>query len=218
MAKMQTVRGIKMKENDIFYELLGRYPALEKCKNEIYAAYEALINCYDGGGKLLCCGNGGSAADSDHLVGELMKGFLKQRPLNEEEKAKIGNDYISSYLQKGLPAISLCAHSALMTAFENDCAPDLTFAQQVYGYGNKGDVLIGFSTSGNSKNVVYAIEAARAKGVITIAVTGQKESKCSEKADICIKLPETETFKIQELTLPVYHCLAAMTEEHYFAV
>ncbi|MCR5150333.1 MAG: SIS domain-containing protein [Clostridiales bacterium] len=205
-----------MNEMKIFEDLFTRYPSLEECRDSILAAFYEIKTCFENGSKLLCCGNGGSAADSDHLVGELMKGFLKKRPLTDEEKAVIGNDYISSNLQRGLPAISLCAHNALMTAFENDCAPDLTFAQQVLGYGRNGDVLIGFSTSGNSKNVVYALMTCKVRGVKSIAVTGKSESECSRKADICIKLPETETYKIQELTLPVYHCLAAMVEEHFF--
>lgn len=202
---------------DIIYnELLSRYPVLNECAEDIMKAYKAIEKCYLGGGKLLCCGNGGSAADSDHLVGELMKGFLKKRPLSKAEKEAFGDDYAAENLQKGLPAISLCAHSALMTAFENDAVPALVFAQQVYAYAKKEDVLIGFSTSGNSQNVVYALEAAKASGIVSIAVTGRKESRCSAIADICIRLPETETFKIQELTLPVYHCLAAMIEDKFF--
>lgn len=204
--------------DDIYNELLSRYPMLNSCADDIMKAYKALEKCYLGGGKLLCCGNGGSAADSDHLVGELMKGFLKKRPLSKEEKEAFGDDYAAENLQKGLPAISLCAHAALMTAFENDAVPTLVFAQQVYAYAKKEDVLIGFSTSGNSQNVVYALEAAKASGIVSIAITGEKESRCSALADICIRLPETETFKIQELTLPVYHCLAAMIEDKFFEI
>lgn len=200
----------------IFTELLKRYPMLGDCSKDIVRTYEALEKCYENGGKILCCGNGGSAADSDHLVGELMKGFLKSRPLGDEEKEKFSDPFVADNLQKGLPAISLCSHSALMTAFENDAVPALVFAQQVYAFGRKDDVLIAFSTSGNSKNVVYALDAARAAGVFSIAITGKNESRCSELADICIRLPETETFKIQELTLPVYHCLAAMIEDIFF--
>lgn len=203
---------------DIFEELFERYPALEVCREDINRAYLALKECYDNGGKLLCCGNGGSCADSDHLVGELMKGFLKQRPLSADEKSKFSEQSVANGLQKGLPAISLTAQTALMTAFLNDCDTALVYAQQVYGYANKNDVLIGFSTSGNSKNVVYALDAAKAAGIKSITVTGSKESKCSENSDICIRLPETETFKIQELTLPVYHCLAAMIEATYFDI
>lgn len=203
---------------DIFEELFERYPALEVCREDINRAYLALKECYDNGGKLLCCGNGGSCADSDHLVGELMKGFLKQRPLSADEKSKFSEQSVANGLQKGLPAISLTAQTALMTAFLNDCDTALVYAQQVYGYAKKNDVLIGFSTSGNSKNVVYALDAAKAAGIKSITVTGSKESKCFENSDICIRLPETETFKIQELTLPVYHCLAAMIEATYFDI
>lgn len=202
--------------NMIFNELLERYPCLEVCKNEIYSAYEAMVTAYKNGGKLLCCGNGGSAADCDHLVGELMKGFLKQRPLSAEEKELFDDSFVSSNLQKGLPAVSLTAHSALMTAYSNDAVSQLVFAQQVYALGNKKDLLFAFSTSGNSENVVYAVKAAKAAGIVSVSVTGKNESKLSEISDVCIRLPETETFKIQELTLPVYHCLAAMVEDKFF--
>ncbi len=202
----------------IFKELFERYPQLEICKIDINTAFELFLNCYDKGGKILCCGNGGSAADCDHFVGELMKGFLKKRPLSDKEKELFDDEYISANLQKGLPAISLCAHSALMTAFENDVAPSLVFAQQVYAYAKENDVLLCFSTSGNSENIVYAAKAARAAGIKSVAITGEKESRLSKICDICIKLPETETFKVQELTLPVYHCLAAMLEKSYFEI
>ena len=174
----------------IFEELFERYPRLEACRGDIYKAFELMSDCYDNGGKLLCCGNGGSAADCDHLVGELMKGFLKKRPFSPEEKERFGDSEMAENLQKGLPAISLCAHSALMTAFENDAVPALVFAQQ----------------------------AAKAAGVGSVAVTGERESESSRLADVCIRLPETETFKVQELTLPVYHCLAAMIEDKYFEI
>ena len=202
----------------IFSELFERYPCLEACRDDIHNAYKIMVECYENGGKLLCCGNGGSAADCDHLVGELMKGFLKKRPLSESEKADFDDNFIADSLQKGLPAISLCAHSALMTAFENDAVPSLVFAQQVYAYAKSNDVLVCFSTSGNSENVVYAAKAAKAAKIKIISVTGQKESKLSEISDVCIRLPETETFKIQELTLPVYHCLAAMVEDNFFSM
>ena len=200
----------------IFDALLERYPALECCRNDIAKAYGMLADCFDKGGKMLCCGNGGSAADCDHFVGELMKGFLLKRPLSDSEKSLFGDSSTPCGLQGALPAISLCAHTALMTAFSNDENPALVFAQQVFGYAKKEDLLFVFTTSGNSVNVVYALETAKALGVKSIAVTGSKDSKSSELADLCIKLPETETFKIQELTLPVYHCLAAMLENKYF--
>ncbi len=202
--------------SEILNELFKRYPCLDACREDIVKAYALFVGCYDNGGKILCCGNGGSAADCDHFVGELMKGFLKKRPLSDAEKTAFGDNFIADSLQKGLPAISLCAHSALMTAFENDAVPTLVFAQQVYAYAKEYDALLCFSTSGNSENVVYAAKAAKAAKIKVVSITGAKESKLSELSDICIRLPETETFKIQELTLPVYHCLAAMLEEKYF--
>lgn len=202
----------------IFEELFERYPVLIECRDDIKKAYDMMFCCFESGGKLLCCGNGGSAADSDHLVGELMKGFLKKRPLSESEKIKFADKKVADGLQKALPAISLCAHSALMTAFSNDEAPELCFAQQVYGYAAQNDLLVVFTTSGNSANVVYALEAAKAAGIKSVAITGEKESKSSALADVCIKLPEKETYKIQELTLPVYHCLAAMIENRFFEI
>lgn len=204
--------------SEFLVNLIERFSSLSECKDDILSSYKIMKECYDNGGKLLCCGNGGSAADCDHLVGELMKGFLKKRPLSDDEISLFNDNKLGYGLQKGLPAISLCAHSALMTAFSNDEAPDFVFAQQVYAYAKKEDVLVAFSTSGNSSNVVYAVEAAKAKGIKVISMTGIKESKLCELSDICIRIPETETFKIQELTLPVYHCLAAMIEENYFEV
>lgn len=204
--------------NKIFGELLERYPQLKCCSGEIISAFEIMKDGFSKGGKLLCCGNGGSAADCDHLVGELMKGFLKKRPLAEAEKERLCDSFMAQNLQLGLPAISLCAHSALMTAFENDVAPSLVFAQQVYAYANPDDFLVAFTTSGNSENILFALKAAKAKGIKTIAVTGKNKSLCSDIADITIRLPETETFKVQELTLPVYHCLAAMIEDNFFEI
>ena len=203
-----------MTSNEIFSELISRYPDLKVCENEIYSSYKIIKECYTSGGKVLACGNGGSAADADHIVGELMKGFLLSRKI--KEKALNGDDEILSHLQGALPAVSLDAHSALITAFANDLEFDYAYAQQVYGLGNKGDVLIALSTSGNSASVVNAVRAAGAKGVKSIGITGSKDSLMSEKCDVCIKLPETETFKIQELTLPVYHCLCAMLEADFF--
>ena len=199
---------------EIYNELLNRYPVLDCCKDEIYISYKLIRECYCSGGKLLACGNGGSAADADHIVGELMKGFLLKRLINTP--ADNGDNEILTHLQGALPAVSLNAHSALLTAFSNDLEFDYSYAQQVYGFGNKGDVLIALSTSGNSASVVNAVRAAGAKGIITVGITGSKESLMSEKCDVCIRLPETETFKIQELTLPVYHCLCAMLEADFF--
>lgn len=204
-----------MNSKQHFDELFVRYPLLEACRAEIDSAYNILCDCYKHGGKVLTCGNGGSAADADHIVGELMKGFLLRRQI--KEKAVNGDDEILLGLQNALPAISLNAHSALFSAFSNDLEFENVYAQQVWGYGNKNDVLIALSTSGNSLSVVNAVRAANAKGIKSVAITGGRDSKLKEISTICIRLPETETFKIQELTLPVYHCLCAMLEAEFFA-
>ena len=201
-------------------ELIKKYPSLLSCEKDIKAAYELLFNCYKNSGKVLVCGNGGSAADSEHIVGELMKGFHLPRRLTDKEKSSFSRfpdgEKIANGLQKGLPAISLVSHTGLMTAFLNDCAPELLFAQQVYGYMKASDVLIGLSTSGNSENVVNACITAKALKGKAIAITGEKESKLSEICDVTIKLPSYDTAEIQEYTLPVYHCICAMLEEEFF--
>lgn len=199
---------------ELYEELLERYPVLENCKEEIYIAYKLMRECYCSGGKVLACGNGGSAADAEHIVGELMKGFLLSRKI--ENPALNGDDEILTHLQGALPAVALNTHSALLTAFANDLEFDYAYAQQVYGLGKKGDVLIALSTSGNSSSIVNAVRAAGAKEIVSIGITGSKESRLGECCTVCIKLPETETFKIQELTLPVYHCLCAMLEADFF--
>ena len=192
------------------------------CKNDILQAYTILAESYKDGKKLLVAGNGGSAADSEHIVGELMKGFVKPRKLDEEySKALINANpelgaVLSDALQGALPAIALDGHPALTTAYMNDCEPLLCFAQQVNGYGIAGDVFLGISTSGNSKNILYAATVAKAKGLKVIGLTGEKESKLSAMADVCIRVPRKETFMIQELHLPVYHCLCLMLEETFF--
>lgn len=202
--------------------LIERYPALESCKDDILNAYYLLEESYSNGNKLLVAGNGGSAADSEHIVGELMKSFKLPRKLDKEFKSKLIQEdeelglALSENLQGALPAIALDGHLALSTAYMNDCEPLLCFAQQVNGFGNEGDIFLGISTSGNSKNILYAAATAHAKGLKVIGLTGQKESKLSEIADVCIKVPETETYMIQELHLPVYHCLCLMLEERFF--
>lgn len=202
--------------------LIERYPVLESCKDDILNAYYLLEESYSNRNKLLVAGNGGSAADSEHIVGELMKSFKLPRKLDKEFKSKLIQEdeelglTLSENLQGALPAIALDGHSALSTAYMNDCEPLLCFAQQVNGFGNEGDIFLGISTSGNSKNILYAAVTAHAKGMKVIGLTGQKESKLSEIADVCIKVPETETYMIQELHLPVYHCLCLMLEESFF--
>lgn len=202
--------------------LIERYPKLEGCKEDIKKAYELLEAAYYNGRKLLVCGNGGSASDSEHIVGELMKEFkLKRKVCSDQATAlkeidpELGQ-ILADNLQGALPAICLTGHSSLTTAFMNDANADLVFAQQVNGYGKPGDVFFGISTSGNSKNVLYAAVNAKAKGLKVIGLTGAKENKLMKYVDVCIRVPETETYKIQEYHLPVYHCLCLMLEEKFF--
>lgn len=193
-------------------DLYERYPQLDICKEEIEATIAAMADTYRNGGKVLLCGNGGSCADSDHIVGELMKGFLLSRPVTD---TRIPED-LRGKLQGSLPAISLPSQSAVLSAFANDMEPDMVYAQLVYGYGKPEDLFVGLSTSGNSGNIVQAARIAKALGLKTAALTGQKESKLSEICDITIKVPETETYKIQELHLPVYHDICARVEKFFF--
>ena len=204
--------------------LIKRYPALSVCEEEIEKAYEILEECFAAGHKLLIAGNGGSCADGEHIAGELMKGFKLQRKCTEEFAKKLKSidaergAELAEKLQGGLPTIALDNHQALNTAYVNDVENGglLTYAQQVYGYGKAGDVLLGISTSGNSKNVAYAAVVARAKGMKVIGLTGAKGGNLVSAADVTIKVPETETYMIQELHLPVYHCLCLMLEERFF--
>ena len=193
-------------------KLLKRYPALEICKYDIENALKLIIDTYKKGGKVLVCGNGGSAADSEHIVGELMKGFMSKRPVYDERIP----EYLRKNLQGALPAISLPSQTAVLSAFINDVAPDMMYAQLVYGYANKNDLVIGISTSGNSKNIVNAVETAKAVGAKTLSLTGIRESRLSEISDVTIKVPETETYKVQEYHLPVYHYLCAGAEKYFF--
>ena len=202
--------------------LVQRYPELECCKESIIGAYRILEESYANRGKLLVAGNGGSAADSEHIVGELMKGFVKPRRISDDfAKALNAADgelggVLGRFLQGALPAIALDGHMALTTAYMNDCEPLLCFAQQVNGYGSAGDVFLGISTSGNSKNILFAATVAKAKGLKVIGLTGERDSKLAAMADVCVRVPQTETFKIQEYHLPVYHCLCLMLEERFF--
>lgn len=192
--------------------LISRYPSLEICKKDIENALMLILDTYKNGGKVLVCGNGGSAADSEHIVGELMKGFMLKRTVCDE---RIPED-LRKNLQGALPAISLPSQSAILSAFINDVEPEMMYAQLVYGYANKNDLVIGLSTSGNSKNVVNAVEVAKCLGVKTLSLTGKDESKLSELSDVTIRVPETETYKVQELHLPIYHYLCAETEKEMF--
>ena len=204
-------------------ELFKRYPTLTGCRKDIESALAMLTECFRTGGKLLLCGNGGSAADCEHIVGELMKGFLKKRPLPTDVREKIaaqgeGTEALSSLLQGALPAISLPHQSALISAFSNDVAADAAYAQMVYGYGRKGDVLWCISTSGNAKNTVLAAQVARAIGMRVLSLTGARESALSRISDVTVRVPECETFRVQELHLPVYHALCAALENTFFEV
>ena len=207
----------------ILEELVTRYPSLAGQKAEIAKAYEILKNCYDRGGKLLIAGNGGSCADSEHIVGELMKGFCKKRPLPADLLARIAaadpdpDERLASKLQQGLPAIALTGHNALSTAFVNDVDAEYAFAQQIVGYGRRGDVFLGITTSGNSRNVLRAAAVAKAMELQVIALTGRDGGRIRGLADCAVIVPEQETFKIQELHLPVYHALCLMLEETYFS-
>ena len=202
--------------------LIDRYPELENQKDNILSAYKILEESYSKGGKLLIAGNGGSAADSEHIVGELMKGFENPRKLPQEYKDRLISideemgATLGESLQGALPAIALDGHPALSTAYMNDCEPLLCFAQQVNGYGNKNDVFLGISTSGNSKNILYAATVAKAKGMKVVALTGAKDSKLSALADITIRSSQTRTYMIQEHHLPIYHCLCLMLEDRFF--
>lgn len=202
--------------------LVERYPSLAPIKDDIVAAYLLLAESYQNGGKLLIAGNGGSAADAEHMVGELMKSFKLRRKVENDfaqklivEDQELGK-VLAENLQGALPAIALDGHLSLSTAYMNDCEPLLCFAQQVNGFGRPGDVFVGISTSGNSKNVLYAAVAARAKGMKVLGLTGANDSKLKELSDVCIQVPQTETYMVQELHLPIYHCLCLMLEDKFF--
>ena len=203
-------------------ELIKRYPILERVREDIEAVYGILERCYENGGKLLIAGNGGSAADAEHIVGELMKGFVKRRPVTAEMKEAlkkadpVRGKELSEKLQGGLPAIALVDHAALSTAFANDVDGMLSYAQQVNGYGMPGDVFLGISTSGNAENVMYAAVTAKAKGMKVVGLTGKDGGKLAGIADAAVIVPEMETYKIQELHLPVYHALCLMLEHRFY--
>ena len=203
-------------------QLILRYPELKKVRNEIAGALSTLIKTYENGGKLFVCGNGGSAADCDHIVGELMKSFKMKRPVTAETAEKLASAgemgaELSLLLERGLPAISLCEHNSLSTAYANDRDPYAVFAQQLSVLGREGDTLLALTTSGNSKNCLYAATVAKAYGISVISVTGKAGGRIAELADVAIKLPENETYLVQELTLPLYHYICAAQEEHFFS-
>ena len=207
-----------MNAAEIFEELFVRYPSLKICRNDINKAFLLLKETYLNNGKLLAAGNGGSAADSEHIVGELMKSFRFGRAIPSEDAARLKDLYgdegagLAAKLEGALPAIPLTSMPALSTAFMNDVDPCLTFAQMLYGYGRKGDAFIGISTSGNSENIIKSLQIAGLKGIKTIGLTGASGGRMKALCDVAVCVPETETFKIQELHLPIYHCLCAMRE------
>ncbi len=221
-VRARTEEKMKQESMGAIDTLISRYPVLEVCRDSVAAAAEAIITAYKNGGKVITCGNGGSASDAEHIVGELMKGFLKKRPVPADFSGKLAQtasahaEYLTKNLQQPLAAVSLVSGVALPTAFANDQAPDLVFAQQVYGIGRAGDVLIAISTSGNSTNVIYAVELAKALGITTVALTGKSGGKLKDIADITIAVPDDETYRIQELHLPVYHALCIAAEAEFF--
>lgn len=202
--------------------LMKRYPILQPVKQDIIDAYLVMEECYERDGKLLIAGNGGSAADSEHIAGELMKRFKTPRPVTAEmaEKLKeidpVRGENLAKNLERGLMAIPLVAHEALSTAYINDVDGLGVFAQQLFGFGRPGDVFLGISTSGNSKNVMSATVVARALGIKVIGLTGAKGGELACVADVAVKVPEAETYMIQELHLPVYHCWCLMLEDRFF--
>jgi Phosphoheptose isomerase len=201
--------------------LIERYPKLACVKDGISAAYTLLETTYLNGGKVLCCGNGGSCADADHIVGELMKSFKFKRKISDEMKEALSSlgymgDKLALCLEGALPAISLNSHNALSSAYINDTDSTTVYAQLLYGFGKTGDTLITLTTSGNSANCLYAAVTAKAMGINVIAMTGQGGGKIADIADVTIKVPEQETYLVQELHLPIYHCLCAMLEERFF--
>lgn len=211
-----------MKEEDILNEMISRYPALEDCKYDIREACKAVINCYSNHGKLLLCGNGGSCSDADHIVGELMKSFERKRPIDKTLEGSLKSvsgergAFIADRLQNALPAISLNAHSALYSAISNDMDANLVFAQQIAGYGQKNDVLIAMSTSGNSQNIVDAAITAKAKGLTVIGLTGENGGRMKQYCDIAICVPSLSTPEVQEYHQPIYHTICRIVENRFF--
>ena len=205
-----------------FEDLFERYPQLEICRKDIDKAFKLLQKTYDSKHKLLIAGNGGSAADSEHMAGELMKRFKAPRPISDELRKKLVKvdkeigESLSNNLEMPLRAVPLTSHISITTAYMNDADAKGVYAQQLLGFGDEGDTFLGISTSGNSENIINACVVAKAMGIKIIALTGKNESRLSRMADICIRVPETDTYKVQELHLPIYHSLCLMLENNYF--
>ncbi len=208
--------------HDVLQRLVERYPELGMCVGDVERAFGLLCTSYRMGGKTLICGNGGSAADAEHIMAELMKGMLLQRPIPDTHRERLmaafpeNGRYLSDNLQGSLPAISLCSQNALLTAYANDVVGDMAFAQQVYGYGREGDTLLALSTSGNSPNVIHALQVARTLGLSTIGITGATGGGMSPFCDVCIRVPCRDTVDVQERHLPIYHALCIMLEREFF--
>ena len=198
-------------------KLVNRYPALEICRDSIIQAVEIIRDSFKSGGKLITCGNGGSASDAQHIVGELMKSFAIRRKVDPKILERIEDPFVKENLEGTLPAISLINETALITAFANDRNADLIFAQQILGIGNSNDVLLAISTSGNSKNVIHAVEVARAKNLKTIALTGRSGGKLRDRVDVAIRVPSDITYQIQEFHLPIYHAICLELEREFFS-
>jgi phosphoheptose isomerase len=219
---IRSVSVMKQVARDIFKKLFMETPEIEICREDIEKAFHVIKQCYICGGKVMVCGNGGSAADSEHIVGELMKGFILKREIPDKDKEKImavfpeDAHYLSKNLQGALPAISLVSQTSISTAFTNDVVPDMVYAQQVYGYACEGDVLIAISTSGNAANIVNAVKIARAFGVKSVGMTGKSGGKLKDLCDATIKVPSDITYRIQEYHLPVYHAICAAVETEFF--
>lgn len=208
---------------DILNDLLRRYPVLQQQQQNIESSFEIIRACYEKGFGLYVCGNGGSAADAQHIVGEMMKSFVRHRRTPDQLKASLRDrfpqdaDYLIQHLQGALPAYAMTEQTSLNTAFINDVCADMVFAQQVIGYMKQGDVLWGITTSGNSQNVINAFKVARAMDIETIALTGADGGRIKSISSVTIAVPETETYKVQELHLPVYHALCLMLENEFFS-
>lgn len=208
--------------NIIINDLIERYPSLEKVKKDIIKTTFTILNAVKNNKKILICGNGGSSSDSNHIVGELMKSFIFKRNIDNLFYEKLQKrfpdlaDYYFNNLEGTIRSISLTSQTALMTAYANDKEPKLIFAQQVYGYGDEGDILLAISTSGNSENIVHAAKVAKVLDLKVLSLTGKSNSDLSKISDVTIKVPETKTYKVQELHLPIYHCLCMVLENEVF--
>ncbi|MBQ4479986.1 MAG: SIS domain-containing protein [Victivallales bacterium] len=203
--------------------LLENYPQLAGCRAEIEQTAKIIIDCQAQGGTLFTCGNGGSCADADHISGELLKGFCRKRPMTSEERAALAAEspevaeLLGTKLQRGLRCISLMNFPGAGSAVRNDLGGDLDVAQVLYALGRPGDVLLGISTSGNAKNVRYAVAVARLKGMKVLGLTGEGGGTLGELADVVVRVPSRETYRIQEYHLPIYHAMCQMVENHFFA-